>query len=278
MFTTKICYNRMIMRTPNTINFASRTPEVPASARSILVAPGFTWGESSLRQLLDELGSDAFLADYYGKGPQLNKKQLKEFGIEHPDRTDVLAGGLLLSIKERELEDTPIDVVAHSYGALIYDRAHDHAKRLGWGSLAPEAGDSRAAVLLAPSGSQQNEAIVRLMTRYLKNLGGLALETGLNQAFRDQQTVLLSHPFKRLAEATRLGHDMVDYEALANDGINVHVVQAYGDKVFPASRYESSLADEPLASWESVINKSATHNEPLLNASRTAAIIRSILQ
>jgi hypothetical protein len=87
------------MSNQNTLENHTKPAEFDPVERPAIVAPGYTWSESSLRSFLKDLEGEAILADYYGKDAEPTDEQLDALGIDKPDRTDRLAGSLLQNYK-----------------------------------------------------------------------------------------------------------------------------------------------------------------------------------
>ena len=264
----------------------------PPGFRTTLIIPGFTWGESSMEQFTDKFREQKCDATSVIVGDIYDKKitefsDFSELGLSPQNATERLAAQVLTTIHSKGLENEPLDVVAFSYGALIYDAVVRMSQPLGWKAFIPEdEKDARSVVFMGPSGSMERDSTLAIMGRYAKNVGKLAMQAKTRKDIRsplvDQQKRLFSEPIHRLEEAARLGKDSVDYKGLAAQHINVHVLGFNNDDVFPADRVNEYVATKqsegsPIG-ISYVLDKNASHSSPLLNPETSAGAVLQLLR
>lgn len=258
---------------------AQPSAELPPSERPIVFFPGYTWdsehSSGPFVAALEQAGHQVVAGAYYDQ----RQPDMGDLAYKPKDATDRLALIMLSQIKAAGLEHTPVNVVAHSYGALIYERAYELSTTLGWDCFAPDPGKERQAVLLAPSGTLEREKATRIIPRYIRNLGELGLEVGpTDKAFITQQKRLLGEPVRRLQEAYRLSTDRINYQALADGGVQVHIVGYGDDTVFPLAELSDATAKQPSVATSFLTDKEAAHSDLLTDPQASAGAVEAILR
>jgi len=252
----------------------------PIHERPILLLPGFTWDAranfGAMDSALQNLGYRTLAGHYYDSGDTPTRAFIN--GDEAKSRTEVMATQVLDEIARQGLENTPIDVVAFSYGSLIYDALVRQFRELELSAPSGNTNGRREAIFLAPSGTIDDETAPRLTVRYAAQLGSLAADAHFNRGIRAQARNPLKHPITRLREAAELGSRQVDYQHLSDIGINVHVIGYHSDSVFPHHRLQAGLEKQPHASYSELAIGGAVHGSPLLHPYENALAIDTILR
>ena len=127
----------------------------------VLIVPGFTGGRVALGGFAHELNYEGDREVIYSNQPVLDKQAKNELSI-----IDHHAQAILSIIKNEGLEDSPVDFVTHSMGAITAVRAAELAKFQGIRSFDSSQGSH--AVFIAPAGSNDKENVFYLSGRWLK--------------------------------------------------------------------------------------------------------------
>lgn len=195
----------------------------------IVLIPGFTEGKVSLHGFATELctqgDATVLLPDQYER----RKKGLliKEQAVHNQAKV------LLAMIADRGLEHVPVDVVAHSFGSIIFDDMARQADELGWTCFEGELGSS--VVFLAPAGTNPEETRHSLAKRF----GGFVAtesKTGWDKAALDAGPEnVKKDPLKYVGEALAVSSRefVIDYGRLSKIGVRPHVVVYSNESVYP---------------------------------------------
>jgi pimeloyl-ACP methyl ester carboxylesterase len=129
----------------------------------VLVIPGFTGGRVALQKFAEELNSLGDREVIFSDQPVLDKTMKKDLSI-----VDYEARAVLAIIDAEGLKDTPLDVITHSFGAVIAVRAAELAKVRGIKSF--DSSQGAHIVFVAPAGTNDKENLVSLGGRWVKFL------------------------------------------------------------------------------------------------------------
>jgi hypothetical protein len=135
--------------------------EGSAEHNPILIVPGFTGGRTALQSFANELNDGSGRQVIFPDQPVLDKQQKNGLPI-----IDHHALALLSIIKNEKLEDSSVDFITHSLGAMIAVRAAELAKVQGIKSF--ESREGSHAIFVAPAGSNDKENIIFLGGRWVK--------------------------------------------------------------------------------------------------------------
>lgn len=200
-----------------------------ATSNPILLIPGFTEGKVSLHgfasQLCSQGDTTVLLPDQY------QRRDKKILSPGHAVRNQ--AEYLLAVIAERKLQHTPLDVIAHSFGTIIFDAMSKMAAERGWTCFQSELG--AGAVFIAPAGSNPKESRHGLGRRF-----GIFVATESKigwdpDALKAGPQNVKSDPLKYAGEALAVSspQNLIDYSQLAANGVRPHIVVYSNESVYP---------------------------------------------
>jgi len=262
---------------------ASETPPV-------LYVPGFTEGIVAKAPFAAELAMnelDVILPDQNRRKVQRNPKGKK-------DATHAQALNYLSVLESEELTNSPVDVVTHSYGSLIFDDMHKVAETRGWTAF-----DKAVVIMLAPGGTNENETAWHLGRRFLAMIRSEGKRTPKDfpdeggEMFKAGRRHALANPGRLAREVWELKTKHVDYERLVSSGLAHMAILGYAEDVlYPEDVYRSAIEKAVSAgvSYATPIELSewsdgqprmgihATHNDEQFNPRRVANAVAEILQ
>ncbi len=232
----------------------------------IMIIPGFTEDSLTMEEfaktLAETADTEVIVPDQPGYLRGWKPRGLVMSAINH------FAEAYLAVIEAEDLEDEPLDVVAHSLGAPVEVRMAELAKDRGVKALDFEEGSQ--SVFMAPAGTNPKERLLlskeSLAARFLfKFLPRDAKEVkkfepsrmGANRAARN----FVKNPFKSAKETWYLSKKSNMYPKLGRVGLKPHVMVFSDDPLLPqrlnqpiTEAYVSGDEDYSLAGWSSAAN------------------------
>jgi len=274
----------------------------PSAQRPVLYVPGFTEGIEAKAPFAIEMarqGAEMILPD------QNRKRILKHAVTGGADATHSQAQNYLDVLRAEGLhkQSGSVDIVAHSYGSLIFDEMH----RIATDENLPCFKDARV-VLLAPAGTNTKENFATLTGRFLH---GVVTEnfTGKVKDFPDENgdalkagmAIVRANVPRAIRETFELAARRVDYARLMRSEIGQLAVLSYAeDDVFPARLAQAAIetmfadrgADAVDVSWATPISlqpdrknpdairggRDASHNDEHFNPARVVGAVMQVLR
>lgn len=194
----------------NTIDFVRFSPKTQDSSdirRPIIYVPGFTEGiiaKAPFGMAVAELGNDVIIPD-----------QNRELSVKKDTAASTQAQNYLAIIENLGLQNTPLDVVAHSYGSMIFEEMAKEAAEKGWTcfSIANVA-------MIAPSGSYDQESLTKIGARQAHEIKQ-EMSSKTQKVMPDSTKLmekagmanLLANKRRSLAEALELASRVVEYDS-----------------------------------------------------------------
>lgn len=273
--------NAPIPERPNSTISYSRLARQDATGNPILYVPGFTEGivaKAPFGLAMAEHGHDIIIPD-----------QNRDAKPERKDATEEQATNYLAIIEAEGLQHSSVNIVAHSYGALIFAKMAQLAKQRGWSCF-----DEARVALVAPSGQYEDENLVKLGARFARML---ISEVGSDKAFPDEtglqmkagQGIIKSNPVRAAQEVRSLNREMVSYEGLSQLVGKIGIFGYRDDKLYGHKQLQDGAqkAMEFGGSYAVPINYEldengeavrinsapATHNDEQFNPSRVAGAV-----
>ncbi len=131
----------------------------PTDTRNtVLVVPGYTEGLVALNNFSREVAEQ-------GQRRVIFPEQPKSKHFNGLSSIDDQAEAILAIIEHKRLTDKPLDIIAHSMGALVFLRVADIAQARGYSCFDSE--QSRSS-LIAPAGFYESESFIKLASRFAK--------------------------------------------------------------------------------------------------------------
>lgn len=248
-----------------------------AEGAPILYVPGFTEGiiaKAPFGLAMAERGADIIIPD-----------QNRDAKPSAKDSAKQQAWNYLAVIKAEGLEHTPVNIVAHSYGAMIFAQMAELAHSFGWTCF-----DEARVALIAPAGQNADENYVKLGARFAKMLiseqgdkkeipdfTGLQLKAG--------QANIKANVGSTVNEVRQMNKEVIDYGALSPLVGKIGIFGFRDDKLFRHKEIEGGAerAMEHGASYavpieiiegadgQLMVNPDlATHNDEHFNPTRVA--------
>lgn len=263
----------------------TKTPN--SSEPPILFVPGFGGGIINKASFAAELA----LHDVSLILPGQNRHKIVEDAIHGRNATVAQAKNYLAVLDYTMGTDKPVNIVAHSYGALIFQKMVE---------LNPERFKSTKAVLMAPSGSIHDETVTGLGRRWVASTRS-EMNSKRPMEFPDEKGVtgrasaktLLANVPRMKQEIHELAHARIDYPVLASRVGSLAVLSFAEDKMFPEDRMFQTL-DEAVAAgvrWTTPVSptkvldgtmryssEGAVHDDDQFNPSRVVKALLQILE
>lgn len=208
--------------------------------KPVFFVRGFSEGITSKAPHAAEMASLGF--DYILPG--VNRRRILKNDGRKLNATEAEAEALLAIIEAENLQNRPLDFVAHSYGSLIFDAMHKEGTRRGWTCF-----DEAKVVFLAPAGSYEKENPVSLGYRFGKKLiSAIRAEKKLDypdstkERFQAATSNLLANVPRTIKEVWRLARDKVEYDRLLSSAISRLAIFGYAeDALFTHKQYEATV-------------------------------------
>jgi len=201
----------------------------------VLYIPGFSEGiiqKAPFAGALAAQGFDITFPHQNRKGIQRNPNRTYIPGIPlgKKDATYSYAMNNLAIIEAEGLENTPLNIITHSYGSLVFEAMQKIAHERKW-----QAFSGANVVMLAPAGSNTDENVGSLVKRFIRKQiddrkdvpklfgdpTGEMLTAGLAQAKANIPRSLL--------EGWELSQRKVDYAGIVKGGIGRLTVLGYAE-------------------------------------------------
>lgn len=257
-------------------------------SRPVLYVPGFTEGIIAKAPFAADLANrdyDVILPD------QNRKKILKDAASGKKDATYTQAENYLSVLAAEDLlHDGPVDVVAHSYGGLIFEAMHKLAVSRGFSAF-----KGSRVVLLASAGFNDDENMPSLAYRFMamnrseskspKQFG----EAGAEMLKGGIKNAMANIP-RCAREGVHLARRKIDAAKLFAGGIGSLAVVTYGEDALYGDKTVYSTVERAVnagASWIVPVEfdlhgprgiEGATHNDEQFNPSRVARLVAHLLQ
>lgn len=198
-------------------------------------------------------------------------------------------------LEAEQLQDTPLNVVTHSHGSLIFDELSRHAKHSGWHCFE----DSKVA-MLAPAGVKQQEHVGSFMKRYIALMrAGNHMEKFPDsywefgkEMFAAGQQYFMTNKARSLREGAEIIHRRVNFSGLLNRQVGeIALVPFAEDKLFSQDELAASIGavvNSQIVSFSPVSmeldakglrsGRGADHSDQQFNPERVAGAIAQFLR
>jgi hypothetical protein len=139
-------------------------------------------------------------------------------GLSREDATEIQAANYLAVLEAEKLTHTKVNVAAHSFGSLVFDKMAQIARERGWTCF-----DDATVFLLAPAGLYEDDSLGKLARRQLKMVKSEGPDTPKDfpdlhgETAKASQKTLLANPARTVREVGRLIHGRVDIEGLVGN-------------------------------------------------------------
>lgn len=210
----------------------------------VIIVPGFTEGRFVLRNFAEtfhELGSRTVV---FPEQPTFKNESKISILDQH-------AEALLSIINNENLDDEPVDFLAHSFGAIVVARAAELAKERGITSFDSEKGSH--TVFIAPAGTNDNENLAYLGGRWLKFINSEANPVPIiniqtkeldptGEMLKAGQKNATANIAKTVKEVRVLAKKERIYAGLGDAGLKPFVFGYASDRLFPHRVVEPVLS------------------------------------
>lgn len=199
----------------------------------ILIIPGYTEGHIALTNFAEQLADERQVLvpeqPNYRSIIKSWSKGRKNAGLSAVDHQ---AEAMLAIIEDNDLSKQPVDLVAHSFGALILERAAELAQKRQWTCFDADRG--ARSVLIAPAGTYDKESLFKITPRFTKLLGAIASnETALNPKIaKNGPKEFISKPIQHTREVWPIARKKIAYDQLANLKLRPFILQYVEDPLY----------------------------------------------
>jgi hypothetical protein len=200
-----------------------------ASYRNTLMyIPGFAGSMTGVRGLAIELSNQ-------GQDQVITIGQPKAKPLRGTDILDLHAEAVLAVVEQEGMTDQPLDVVVHSFGMMILERAAQKARDKGYTCFDTEAGAHSYAI--APAGLVEDETYKQLVGRwigFMKDDSAFAKKYDADKEIANANAASVKkHLLKTFKEVRALKNTQIDQGKLGSIGLKPFIVILPGDKMFP---------------------------------------------
>jgi pimeloyl-ACP methyl ester carboxylesterase len=259
-----------------------------SGSKPIISVPGFTEGILNKAPLAVDLARRGHEVIVCGQ----NRTQVQRNAEGKIDVTLSQAENVLAILRAEGLDTEPgsVDIMAHSYGALVFGTMHKLAETRKLPCF-----QGSTVVLLDPAGTIHYESLPRLGWGFVRNI---VSETKSQKAFPDPTGFAfkagvgyaLANKSRTVREIWEISCRRIDYERLLHSDIGKLAIVSFAESsVFPAKSQRKTIErlfdlPEPTVSlgWTVPIShersgKGATHNDDQFNPSRVGGAIAQLL-
>lgn len=251
--------------------------------KPVLYVPGFTEGVEAKAPFGIEMARAGF--DIIIPGQNRGSVLKDALGKKNPTYSQAL--NYLAVIENEGLEYQPMDIVAHSYGSLIFEEMVREAEARGWTCF-----DEAKVALLAPAGTNEGESFFRLAKRFTHSL---FTETKFEHDFPDTTGEMekagvknfMANIPRTIREMLHVLKEKVDYGYLASKVGRIAIFSYGEDKLFPFRVQADTLDRVGLAGisvatpYSQILRPdgtmrgadNATHNDEQFNPERPAGAV-----
>lgn len=218
--------------------------ESTSEGNPVVIVPGFTEGRFVLRNFAETFRGLADRTVVFPDQPVLSEKSRISVLDQH-------AKALLAIIDNENLEDKPVDFIAHSFGAMVVARAAELATELGITSFDSEKGSH--TVFIAPAGTNDRENLAYLGGRWLEFMSSEANPVPIiniqtkeldptGEMLKAGQKNATANIAKSAKEVRILAKKKRIYAGLGNAGLKPFVFGYASDRLFPHRVVEPVLS------------------------------------
>lgn len=242
----------------------------------VAIVPGFTEGLIALHNFGKYLAEDGERQVLVTEQPEVGHK-LKIDAVDHQ------AEAWLATIEANGWQNRSVDVVAHSFGSIVFDRAAMLAYLRGWKCFDSQLGSK--TVFVAPSGTNPDESLISMTPRYLKLMKTIVAgkEKADSKTAENGKEILdqglkstLKQPRKYAKEIAPILGDRVKYSRLGAVGVKPHVIAYNSDQLYSHRIIGPTLLEnlEHTDGYSMPVDKEATHNHLLYNNLTAKAVLQ----
>jgi len=218
----------------------------------VFIFPGYPLGTSALRP---------FAAALNDRGREVIAPNRIELKSASGKSTINKEAELFARVIENEgLQHIPLDIVAHSYGALLFEEVAKLAAERGWTCFKEERGAH--AVLVAPAGTNDQEKIRKFVPRYVRFFQlGAPRDKVLDKdkvLFKENTKVILGDLRKTVGEVKPILTDKINYINLGKIASKPYVLEYPQDSLFPYKVMDKTIFPEGLEGDESLVKSVST--------------------
>lgn len=209
-----------------------------------LYIPGFAGSYTGVEGIARELSAGEDEVIVAGQPHRKIAERLKDGSVfSDRDIIDLHADAVLAIIEDQGLTQQPIDVVCHSLGLIILERAAQKSKEKGYTCFESERGSHSYAI--TPAGLVPDEKLRHMAGRYVKFIAHdakTAKKYDSDKAIaKANSAVLAKHPAKTVGEVNAL-RGQVDIDKLGEVGLKPFMLVMGNDLMYP---YKDSNPDKP---------------------------------
>lgn len=212
----------------------------PTKHNPVVLVPGFTISRLVQRDFAQALQVEGDRQVIFSEQPDFSyKPSMKKVIDRH-------AEALLAVLREENLQDQPVDFIAHSMGSIIFTRAAEMAKERGLLSFG--SGTGSHAIFISPAGTNDAENVFRLgkrFVKFMKNGAPLGKELDPDGAWMKEGTKnFIKRPIKTAKEIAILSKKEAIYKRLGELGIRPALIGYPSDDLMSFTTSESVVMSE----------------------------------
>jgi hypothetical protein len=246
----------------------------------IAVVPGYTEGLVALHNFARDLADDGDRQVLITEQPDVDHSNQKLDPIEH------LAESWLSTIKVNGWQNRPVDVVAHSLGAIVFERAAALAYSREWKCF--DITNGSKSIFLAPAGTNASESLASMTPRYIKLLQTIVAGSELRNAVKSDNGIeilmagtnnMIQQPRKYFKEVGPILRHRINYvDLLGKAGLKPFILGYNKDQLFSHNIIGATVLGnlEHTAGYSMPVDKKAAHND-LLYKNLTARAVLQVL-
>jgi pimeloyl-ACP methyl ester carboxylesterase len=232
-------------------------------------------------------GFDMLLADQ-------NRARVAHQRYTRRDATHVEAEALAAIISQENLENTPLSVITHSYGSLVFQALHGIAAANSWTCF-----QGSKVAMLAPAGTIKHDSPGKFLQRYRKLLHTpptTQFPDGY-QDFRSEmsragETFIRANKKRAFSENFASVFKKVSIQRMLRAGVSEFMVYIYAeDELYSEHAFEDTIKDNDIEglSFSSPVStqrfdhsirsgQGAGHSDQQINPARTAGAVAEFLR
>jgi hypothetical protein len=257
---------------------------VESEHNPIVVIPGYGRGMVGYRELGKGLSQDGERTTVVVDQPHWSAKEQVKFGkLGGLSALDHQAEALLAVIKDINLQNRPVDFVAHSFGAVILERAAELAHERGLDMTPFDSEKGSHSIFVAPAGTIEGEKVMKLIGRFgaSKKQSAANNRRGNDQykEVNDEGKRYTKYTPKTIREAVILGKTAISYKDLGTYGLKPFILGFPEDRVSVHGLMAPTLEQnaEHVSGYSMPLSPEGTHDEVVFAPQTTINSILAII-
>lgn len=213
----------------------------------IVVVPGYARGKVGYRGVGTGLSEQGHRAVVIVDQPHWTVSEKIKFGkMGGLSAIDHQAEALLAVLQDSKLDSRPVDFVAHSFGAVILERAAQLAQERGMDMAPFDSSKGSHSVFVGPAGSIEGDNFKKMKARFNENIKQSEANNRRgntdHQDINDEGALYSKKNIKTIREALALGKSQISYADLGKYGLKPLVLGFPKDVVASHDLMSSNIA------------------------------------